>query len=32
MMKKLFSAPFIIFILAGTLIPMGVVAYYGLTC
>ena len=30
-MKKLFSAPFIIFILAGTLIPMGVVAYYGLT-
>ncbi|MBR5740398.1 MAG: ABC transporter permease, partial [Firmicutes bacterium] len=31
MMKKLFSAPFIFFILAGTLIPMGVVAYYGLT-
>ena len=30
-MKKLFSAPFIIFILAGTIIPMGVIAYYGLT-
>lgn len=30
-MRKLFSAPFIIFILAGTLIPMGVVAFYGIT-
>lgn len=30
-MRKLFSAPFIVFILAGTLVPMGVVAYYGIT-
>ena len=30
-MKRLLSAPFIIFLLAGTLIPMGVIAYYGLT-
>lgn len=30
-MKKLFSAPFIIFILIGTIIPTGVIAYYGVT-
>ena len=30
-MKKWLNAPFIIFILAGTIIPMGVIAYYGLT-
>lgn len=30
-MKKLFSAPFIAFIICGTLVPMGVIAYYGLT-
>ncbi len=30
-MKKFLSAPFIVFLLAGTLIPMGVIAYYGLT-
>ena len=30
-MKKLFSAPFIAFILCGTLIPLGVIAYYGFT-
>ena len=30
-MKKLFSAPFIAFILCGTIVPMGVIAYYGLT-
>jgi spermidine/putrescine transport system permease protein len=30
-MRKLMSAPFIVFLLAGTLIPMGVIAYYGLT-
>lgn len=31
MIKKLFSGPFLIFILCGTLVPMGVIAYYGLT-
>ena len=31
LMKKFLSAPFIVFILAGTLIPMCVIAYYGLT-
>ncbi|MCI6012101.1 MAG: ABC transporter permease [Firmicutes bacterium] len=30
-MKKLFSAPFVAFILCGTLVPMGVIAWYGLT-
>lgn len=30
-MKKLFSAPFIAFIICGTIIPMLVIAYYGLT-
>lgn len=30
-MKKLFSAPFVAFILCGTLVPTGVIAYYGLT-
>ena len=30
-MKKLFSAPFIAFIICGTIIPMFVIAYYGLT-
>ena len=30
LMKKFLSAPFIVFILAGTLIPMCVIAYYGL--
>lgn len=30
-MKKFLSAPFIVFLLAGTLIPMAVIAYYGLT-
>ncbi len=30
-MKKLFSVPFICFILCGTIVPMGVIAYYGLT-
>ncbi len=30
-MKKLFSAPFILFLLCGTIIPMCVIAYYGLT-
>lgn len=29
--KKLFSAPFVAFILCGTLVPMGVIAWYGLT-
>ena len=31
MTKKLFSAPFVAFILCGTLVPMGVIAWYGLT-
>lgn len=31
MTKKLFSAPFILFILCGTVIPLGVIALYGLT-
>lgn len=31
MNKKLFSAPFIAFILCGTLIPLGVIAFYGIT-
>ena len=30
-MKKLFSVPFVAFILCGTLVPMGVIAWYGLT-
>lgn len=30
-MKKLFSTPFIAFIICGTIIPMLVIAYYGLT-
>ena len=30
-MKRLFSGPFLAFILCGTLVPMGVIAYYGLT-
>lgn len=30
-MKRFFSLPFILFIICGTLIPMGVIAYYGLT-
>ena len=31
MIKKMFSAPFLAFILCGTIIPLGVIAYYGLT-
>lgn len=31
MYKKAFASPFLIWILAGTLIPLGVIAYYGLT-
>ena len=31
MTKKLFSAPFIIFVICGTLIPACVIAYYGFT-
>ena len=31
MSKRLFSGPFLIFILCGTLIPLGVIAYYGIT-
>ncbi len=31
MIKKMFSAPFVAFILCGTIIPLGVIAYYGLT-
>ena len=31
MTKKLFSAPFLAFILCGTIIPMCVIAFYGLT-
>lgn len=30
-MKRFFSLPFILFIICGTIIPMGVIAYYGLT-
>ena len=29
--KQWFSGPFLAFILCGTLVPMGVVAFYGLT-
>ena len=31
MTKKLFSAPFIAFIICGTIVPLGVIAFYGLT-
>ena len=31
MTKKLFSAPFIVFMICGTLIPACVIAYYGFT-
>ena len=31
MTKKLFSAPFIAFLICGTLIPACVIAYYGFT-
>ena len=31
MTKKLFSAPFVAFILCGTLVPIGAIAWYGLT-
>ena len=31
MIKKMFSAPFLAFILCGTIVPLGVIAYYGLT-
>lgn len=31
MSKKIFSGPFLIFILCGTLIPLCVIAYYGIT-
>ena len=31
MSKKIFSGPFLLFILCGTLIPLGVIAYYGIT-
>lgn len=31
MIKKMFSAPFLAFILCGTIIPLGVIAFYGLT-
>lgn len=30
-LKRIFSGPFLAFILCGTLVPMGVIAYYGLT-
>ena len=30
-LKSIFSGPFLVFILCGTLIPMGVIALYGLT-
>jgi len=31
MSKRLFSGPFLVFILCGTLIPLGVIAFYGIT-
>lgn len=31
MNKKIFSGPFLIFMLCGTIIPLGVIAYYGIT-
>ncbi|MCI8348560.1 MAG: ABC transporter permease [Firmicutes bacterium] len=31
MTKRFFSGPFLIFILCGTLIPLGVIAFYGIT-
>ncbi len=31
MTRKLLSGPFLIFILCGTLVPLGAIAYYGLT-
>ena len=31
MTKKLFSGPFLAFILCGTIVPMCVIAFYGLT-
>ena len=31
MSKKIFSGPFLIFILCGTLIPLCMIAYYGIT-
>ena len=31
MYRKVFSSPFLLWILGGTLIPLGVIAYYGLT-
>lgn len=31
MSKKIFSGPFLAFILCGTIVPLGVIAYYGIT-
>ena len=31
MSRRIFSGPFLLFILCGTLIPLGVIAYYGIT-
>ena len=31
MSKKIFSGPFLAFMLCGTIIPLGVIAYYGIT-
>ncbi len=31
MSKKIFSGPFLLFILCGTMIPLGVIAFYGIT-
>ena len=31
MNKKIFSGPFLIFIICGTIVPLGVIAFYGLT-
>ncbi len=31
MSKKLFSGPFLVFMLCGTIIPLGVIAFYGIT-
>ena len=31
MNKKIFSGPFLIFIICGTIVPLGVIVFYGLT-
>ena len=31
MNKRIFSGPFLVFMLCGTIIPLGVIAFYGMT-